>query len=220
MIAGHSGMQQPIGWWRGLSRCGRGRCAGECDRQPHRIHGRESARQRIIARDECGAVLRRTEILLQLVRGIVIEPQIGRGEPFFQNTLLGEQTQRGTLPAVGRTHQHFSLALEVGAGDPAVDALRKRDGPVVEPQVNIFPIDGRFADFVDALGIESDAAQGTIERQYGAGRQRQRLRLQKSGAQECSRNAESANRGSGMRRNVINAIHGLVYTGHQSKPTV
>ena len=73
-----------------------------------------------------------------------------------------------TLPAVGWTHQNFSLALEVGAGDPAVDVLGKRDGPVIEPQVNIFPIDGRFADFVNALGIESDGAQGTIERQYRA----------------------------------------------------
>ena len=172
MLGGHSGMQQPIGWWRGFALGNGGRCAGKADRQSHRIHGRKPARERIIARKECGRVLRRTEVRLQVVRGIVIEPQIGRGKLFFQDTLLGEQSQSSTLPAVRRTNQHFSLALEVGAGDSAVDALRKGDGPVVEPQVKVFPVNGGFADFVHALGIESDAAQRAIEWQNGAGGQR------------------------------------------------
>ena len=114
---------------------------------------------------KCSGVLCRTKIRLQIVGGIVVEPQINGGELRFQNALLGEQSQRGPLHAVGWTDQHLTFTFEVGAGDAAVDALRKGDRPVVEPQMNVLPIDRRFADLVDALRVEPHAAQRAIERE-------------------------------------------------------
>src|SRR5271169_3528115 len=93
VIAGHPRVQQPIWWCGRCSRSDDGWPAGKRDCQPHCIHRRQLARMPIVSYDENRGIVRRTQILFQLLRGIVVEPKVGGGEPLLQNTLFCEQPE-------------------------------------------------------------------------------------------------------------------------------
>ncbi len=172
VIAGDAGVQQPIRRRRRLARSSSCRRAGKRNTEPHRVHLRQGAD----ALRRCGRqsrrIVRRPQKRLQLLRGVVIEAEVGGGKSFLQHTGVDEQPQRGALHAVRRTDQHFTFAFEVSAGDTAIDRLREGDRAVVEPQVHVFAVDLGFADLEDALRIEADGAQGAVKRQHRTGRER------------------------------------------------
>jgi len=180
VLAGKTGMEEAIrDRWR-LTRSGGGRSAGEGEAEPHGVHAGERPRARVVARDEVGSLLRRTQELLELLRRVVVEAQIGGGELFLQHSGAGKQPQGGALHTVRRAHQHLTLAFEIGAGHAAIDGLRESNGAVGEPQVNVFAIDLSLANLVDPLRVETDVAQGVIERQHRAGGDWGRRRLRHS----------------------------------------
>ena len=183
LLAHHAHVQQVIGQRRILARQRAGRPAGERDAQPQRIHLGQRDRLVVIGGNERGGILRRAQVRLQLLDGVVVEAQIRRGNFLFQHAGADEAAQRSALAAVRRTHQHFAFALEVSAGDVAVHRLGEGDGAVVEPDMQVFAVEFGFANLEDVLGIEADGAQRAIERQH----RRRSQRIGRSGLRRGGR---------------------------------
>src|SRR5208283_5479042 len=73
----------------------------------------------------------------------------------------------------------------------AIDRLRERNRPVIEPDVQVLTVDQGFANREHTLRIESDAAQRTIQRQHRSRDERNGLRLRRGGQRTQGDQTES-----------------------------
>jgi hypothetical protein len=81
-------------------------------------------------------VVCRSQARLQLVEGVVVESKICRDEAFLQNCHSGEQTHGFSFHFIWRNQQDLTLSFEKSSGDSAQNVLSKRDGAVLERDVD------------------------------------------------------------------------------------
>ena len=82
-------------------------------------------------------IIRLTQVGLQFGQHIVIEAKIGIGKCLFQNRASSKERHRRALCLIRRHQQHLAVALVKRSGNVSVDRFSKRDGAIVERNMNL-----------------------------------------------------------------------------------
>ncbi len=143
--------------------------------------------------DKSWRIFRRPETRLQIGGSIVVEAEIGRREPLFQNCHAREQAHGFSFYVVWRGQQQFSITLKKCSCNPAHHILREGNGAIVQSDVNRASTERRVSHLEYPVRIQSDATELQVE---GLGRSRlPRLcwsRLRRNGwGRTCLRTAHS-----------------------------
>lgn len=104
--------------------------------QAHGVARREAAGSFVPSRDKLRRLIGGAQARLKLVRGVVIEAEIGSGKPFGKNCHAGKQAHRFAFYLIGRGEQDFAVALEKSPCDFPQHVASEGNGAILERDVD------------------------------------------------------------------------------------